>query len=440
MPKQKTQYICQNCEFKSPHWMGQCSSCGEWNTMVETIIPQAGRGARSVGAHHDAPVTKPVKLSQIKSKEIQRISSNIKEFDRVLGGGFVQGQVILLAGTPGVGKSTLLTQIGKALPKANVLYVCGEESVGQVKVRAERMGYKSDNLHLLSETNVDAIVDFLSSSNETSLLIVDSIQTLFSQDLTGMAGSVGQVRGSSSKLIDIAKAKNIPTILVGHVTKEGTVAGPKVLEHMVDTVLYLEGDSNHMFRILKTTKNRFGPVSEVGIFEMTEGGMQEVDNPSKLFLNEDDVKSSGTCLTVVMEGYRPMILEIQALTVRTSFGYPKRTASGYSINRLHVLIATIEKRCGIKLSDYDVYLNVSGGYKITEQSCDLAVCLAIISSVKDKALKEKTIAFGECDLSGGVRKVPFFTNRTKESKNLGFTNIISAPSIKTINQAMKKAF
>lgn len=441
MPKTSTTFICQSCEYKSPHWMGQCPSCEQWNTFVETVeMSTGGNGhARSLqrGGPQPGPSRQGIKLSQIQTKDTKRISSNIPEFDRVLGGGFVPGQVVLIAGTPGIGKSTLLTQIAKSLPKLNIFYVCGEESVSQVKVRAERMGFKSDNLTLLGETNVDAV---LASVGDAHLLIVDSIQSLYSSDLTGMAGSVGQVRGSTAKIIDLAKSMNVPTILVGHVTKEGTVAGPKVLEHMVDTVLYLEGDSNHMFRILKTTKNRFGPVSEVGIFEMLDSGMREVANPSELFLSDQNQNTSGSCLTVVMEGYRPMILEIQALTVKTSFGYPKRTSSGFSINRLQVLIATLEKRCGLRLSDFDVYLNVSGGYKITEQACDLAVCLALASSVKDTPLKLKTVAFGECDLSGGVRKVAYMTNRAKEAKNLGFENIISPESTKNINAAIKKAF
>jgi DNA repair protein RadA/Sms len=275
--------------------------------------------------------------------------------------------------------------------------------------------------------------------NKLGLVIVDSIQTLSSSDMNGMAGSVGQVRGCTSKLTEVAKSLHIPLILVGHVTKEGTVAGPMVLEHMVDTVLYLEGDSNHLFRILKTTKNRFGPVSEVGIFEMTETGMQEIDNPSMLFLGTGD-SPSGSCVTVVMEGYRPILFEIQALTIKTTFGYPKRTASGYSINRLHVLIATIEKRCGLNLSDYDVYLSVSGGYKVSEYSCDLAVCLAIASSLKDKALKPHSVAFGECDLSGRVRRVPYQEMRAKEAKKLGYKIVLDPGNTNTLAQAISKAF
>lgn len=390
-----------------------------------------------------ALISEPISLSKVKSKETKRISSNLKEFDRVLGGGLVPGQVILMAGTPGIGKSTILTELSKKMGQTNVLYVCGEESVSQIKIRADRMDYQAKNLYLLPETNVDAIVASIEKYHQKEnlgLVVIDSIQTLFSEDLSGMAGSVGQVRGSTAKIIDLVKQFSIPTVLVGHVTKEGTVAGPKVLEHMVDTVLYLEGDSNHMFRILKTTKNRFGPVSEVGIFEMQEKGMVEVSNPSKLFLGSGSSKPSGICVTVVMEGYRPIMFEIQALTVRTSFGYPKRTSSGYSINRLHVLLATLEKRVGLDLSNYDVYLSVSGGYKVTDYSCDLAVCLAITSSIKDKPLKTKSAAFGECDLSGGIRKVSYQDARKKEAKKLGYENLITPDNASGLKEAIKKAF
>jgi len=347
----------------------------------------------------------------------------------------------LIAGTPGIGKSTILTQIAKNMKEVDVIYVCGEESPAQIKIRTDRMGYKAENLSLISDTNVESIVNSIEAhgGSKLGLIIVDSIQTLQSDDLSGMAGSVGQVRGCTSKVVEMAKHMQVPAILVGHVTKEGAVAGPKVLEHMVDTVLYLEGDSNHLYRVLKTTKNRFGPVSEVGIFEMAGTGMREVKNPSKLFLGSEKEKPAGTCVTVVMEGYRPLLFEIQALTVKTSFGYPKRTSSGYSTNRLHVLLATLEKRCGLKLSDYDVYVSVSGGYKVSEYSCDLAVCLAIASSIKDKPVKSNTVAFGECDLSGGVRIVPYQDIRTREVKKLGYTKVVSPDTVRTISKAIKKA-
>lgn len=440
MAKAKTVYICQSCSYETVRWAGQCPNCENWNTFVETIVEE--RGSRASGKKRTKSI-KPIHLSKVTKSDVKRTSSGINEFDRVLGGGFVPGQVTLIAGTPGIGKSTLLTEIAKKMGKINVLYVCGEESVAQVKIRTNRMKYPADNLYLIPETNVDDVIGSIEayqSGEDLGLVIVDSIQSLYSTDLTGMAGSVGQVRGSTSKIIDLVKSLGVPTILVGHVTKEGTVAGPKVLEHMVDTVMYLEGDSSHLFRVLKTTKNRFGPVSEVGIFEMQEEGMVEVKNPSKLFLGSGVVNPSGTCVTVVMEGFRPLMFEIQALTVRTSFGYPKRTSSGYGINRLHVLLATLEKRCGLDLSNYDVYLSVSGGYKVSDYSCDLAVCLAIASSIRDKPLKPKTAAFGECDLAGGVRKVPYQEARKKEANKLGYENVITPDQVNSINKALKKAF
>jgi len=440
MAKTRSVFICQSCAYEVPQWMGQCVGCGAWNTFVETVVERKASAGVKVKARGRA--VKPLKLVDIKKKETKRSSSNISEFDRVLGGGFVPGQVILIAGNPGIGKSTILTQIAKNMPSTNVVYVCGEESPAQIKIRTDRMGYKANNLYLIPDTNVESIVNSIESfsfDGNLGLVIVDSIQSLHSEDLSGMAGSVGQVRGSTSKVVEIAKRLGVPVILVGHVTKEGTVAGPMVLEHMVDTVLYLEGDANHLFRVLKTTKNRFGPVSEVGIFEMVGTGMREVKNPSKLFLGNEAEKPSGTCVSVVMEGFRPLLFEIQALTVKTSFGYPKRTASGYTINRLHVLLATLEKRCGLKVSDYDVYVSISGGYKVSEHSCDLAVCLAIASSMKDKAVKPNIAAFGECDLSGGVRKVPYQDLRTKEVKKMGYSKVISPDTVPTIKQAIKKA-
>ena len=437
MPKFKSVYICQACSYVNPQWVGQCPNCGEWNTLVETV--QESKSGFGGTSKKSATVVKPQKLSDVSTKEIKRVETDIKEFDRVLGGGFVPGQVVLIAGTPGVGKSTLLTQVANSMHKTKIIYVCGEESVGQVKVRAERMGYKAENLYMISETNIENVVagiEDLQRSEKIGLLIVDSIQTQYSEDLTGLPGSVGQVRGSAGKVISLAKQLGIPTIIVGHVTKEGTIAGPMVLEHMVDTVLYLEGDSQHMFRILKTTKNRFGPVSEVGNFEMKDNGLVEVLNPSELFLESGDEQASGSCTTVVMEGYRPIMFEIQALTVKTAFGYPRRTTSGFNLNRLQVLIAILEKRCGLNLSNHDVYVSVSGGYKVSEYSADLAVCLAIASSLKDTPVKKGTAAFGECSLSGRIRPVLQQERRGKEAKKLGYKNVVSSENVSTLRQAI----
>ena len=436
MAKQRTAFICQSCEFQSPQWLGQCPNCGEWNTFVETeVTPTAGAGGGTFGTPGIA--AKPIPIKSITSKQIARIKTGSVEFDRVLGGGFVPGQVVLLAGEPGIGKSTLITHIARLFHPGKVLYVCGEESAQQVKVRVERMGYKGDNLLVLPETDVDEIALAIEQEEGLTLAMVDSIQTLISQEYIGVPGSVGQVRGGTQKLTNSAKRTGVPVILVGHVTKEGTVAGPKVLEHIVDTVLYLEGDSQHMFRILRTTKNRFGPVSEVGIFEMSESGMVEVENPSEIFLSERS-NSAGSCISVVMEGFRPILFEVQALTTPTAFGYPVRAASGFSMNRLKVLIAILEKHAKLDLRINDVYLNIAGGFKISEFSADLAVCLAIASSIKRKPIGKKFAAFGEVGLGGEIRKVAFMDKRIKEAHKLGYTSVVSPVDTRSLAEAIAK--
>ncbi len=446
MAKLKSLYVCQNCAFESPKWMGQCPDCGEWNTFEETLVQNtAGKSAKSASG---GSVARTQRLSDVKPKKVQRVSSGINEFNRVLGGGFVNGQVILLSGEPGIGKSTILTQISKSMTnenneKSTVIYVAGEESPEQIKLRADRMNYEPQNLLTISETNADLIartVEHTAGEEEVGLIIVDSIQTLVSDELTGIAGSVGQVKLGAQILAQTAKKLGIPMILIGHVTKEGSIAGPKVLEHLVDTVLYLEGDAQHMFRILKTTKNRFGPVSEVGIFEMTEEGLNEVTNPSELFLKDSNSNVPGSCTTVVMEGYRPLLFEIQALTTKTAFGYPVRTTSGFNVNRLKVLIAVLEKRAGLNLSNHDVYVNVAGGFKIDEYAADMAVCLAIASSLKDKPLPKGTVAFGETGLLGEIRRVPSEEKRVKEANKLGYNNVINPSNTKTIRDAINKSF
>lgn len=436
--KRSSAYVCQSCEHSSPQWLGQCPSCGEWNSFVETVVKNTGssKGFR-VGGRASGVILDIKPLSQVVSASPKRIQTGLSEFDRVLGGGFVSGQVILLAGEPGIGKSTLLTVLAKTLSGIKIVYVCGEESMEQIKVRADRMGYKADNLYMVNDTDIDNVCASLSGFSDIGLVIVDSVQTMTSSELMGMAGSVGQVKGCSQKLANLAKSLGVPTIIVGHVTKDGTVAGPKVLEHIVDTVLYLEGDSQHMFRILKTTKNRFGPVSEVGIFEMHDNGMIEVTNPSTLFLNETQNDTSGSCVGVIMEGYRPLLFEVQALTTKTYFGYPKRTTSGFGTNRLAVLIAILEKRCGFNFSTHDVYLNITGGLKVTEHACDLAVCLALVSSLKDVPLGTKVVAFGEVGLGGELRKVSFGDKRNLEAKRLGYTKTISPDNACNLTEAIK---
>lgn len=441
MVKFKSVYICQKCAYQASHWTGQCPNCGEWNSFVEDLITEkpkkaSGSGAAGSGGGLGAI---PVKLSEVITTPPKRLSSNIAEFDRVLGGGFVPGQVVLLTGEPGIGKSTILTEIARSLSDQPVLYVAGEESLEQIKVRALRMGYKAENLLMLSETNVESIISVLEQNKEVKLAIVDSVQTLYTDEVGGLAGSITQIRGGTQLLTSAAKRTGVPVVLVGHVTKEGVIAGPKVLEHIVDTVLYLEGDSQHMYRMLRTTKNRFGPVSEVGIFEMEEQGMKEVSNPSELFLEQRLLGASGSCVTVVMEGYRPILFEVQALTVRTSFGYPRRTTSGYNVNRLQVLIAILEKRAGLNLGGHDVYLNIAGGFKVSEYAADLAVCVAIASALKDVPVKEKTAVFGEVGLNGEVRRVTHQEKRVKEVKKLGYTNIIGSGNNKDLAEVLKKA-
>ncbi|MBD3365777.1 DNA repair protein RadA [candidate division WWE3 bacterium] len=438
MAKPKKNYVCSECGYKTVRWVGQCPSCGQWNTLKESIeLDQKGSINLNKGS---AAASKTTKLSQVKAQELKRISSNIGEFDRVLGGGFVRGQVVLIGGEPGIGKSTLLTQVAKNMSNLQLLYLCGEESPSQIKVRSNRMNYSGENLHLLSETNVDSLIATLESREDVDLAIIDSIQTLYSSDFTGIPGSISQLRGCTQRLTNVAKKKGLPIVLVGHITKGGEIAGPKILEHIIDTVLYLEGDSQHMYRILRTTKNRFGPVSEVGIFEMAEEGMLEVKNPSEIFLEQSGQQTSGSCVTTVMEGFRPLLLEVQVLTSRTAFGYPRRTTSGFSSNRLQVLMAILEKRYRLDFSEHDVYLSVVGGMHIRENAADLAVCLALVSSMKDKPLQKGTVAFGECGLSGEIRKVAHMEARAQEAENLGFTNIITPHKVKSITEAIKRGF
>jgi DNA repair protein RadA/Sms len=383
---------------------------------------------------------KLVRLADVKYEESKRFSSGFSEFDRVLGGGFVAGQVILMAGEPGIGKSTILTQICRNLSNDKILYVCGEENPEQIKLRAERLGVNTHNLYMITETDVDIIIAGVEQNPDTKLLIIDSMQTVTSSEFMGIAGSVGQVRGCIQKVAEVVKRLNISTIVIGHVTKEGTVAGPKVLEHLVDTVLYLEGDHNHLFRVLKTIKNRFGPVSEIGLFEMAEEGLREVLNPSEIFLSERSKVSVGSCVSVVMEGFRPLMFEIQVLTTKTMFGYPMRKASGFNVNRLQLLIAVLEKKCKLDLSQQDVFVNVAGGFKVSEYGVDLAVCLAIVSSINGKAISSDLCAFGEVGLLGEVRKVSQMEKRISEAKKLGFKKIISPNEYKNISDVVTELF
>ena len=443
MVKTRSSFVCQQCGYETPQWYGKCPSCGAWSSMIETVkeAPQVQSSKSKI------QTTKPQKLSEIKHIEKNRLKSGFGEFDRVMGGGIVPGSVPLLAGDPGIGKSTLLLHV---LAKIGGLYVSGEESAEQVKLRAKRLGISGANIMILSETNAEAIVETIRQEDNKierrtnltvlrsqRLVIVDSIQTLSSSDLEGMAGSVGQIRHSTEVLIAAAKSQGIPILIIGHVTKEGAIAGPKVLEHMVDTVLYIEGERFANARILRTLKNRYGPIEEVGIFEMADVGLKEVANPSALFLQDRVKNVPGSIVTIIMEGTRPMLIEIQALVVPSQLVMPRRVASGIDYNRLQLLVAILQKRLSVPLGTFDVFVNVSGGLKISEPSADLAVALAILSSFKNKALDSKAAVFGEVGLLGEVRRVGSEDRRIREAKRLGFTTVTSPTSVRSIRDANK---
>src|SRR3989344_216897 len=451
MARQVSRFVCQNCGGEFPKWSGQCASCGQWNSLVETLVvpkKKTGFGGRRAFGRE------PVRLSQIKGKGVMRLGSGIGELDRVLGGGIVPGSVVLLAGEPGIGKSTLLTQLAlritsevKKSSTSEVLYVCGEESPEQIKLRIDRLNTTPGQskaspgvtqLSFLPETDVDEVIVTIEGQKPApGLVIVDSVQSLSTTDLTGMAGSVGQVRECSYRLLNMAKKTNIPVFLVGHVTKEGAIAGPKVLEHLVDSVLYLEGDKKHVFRILRAQKNRFGSVDEVGVFLMEEAGLKEVENPSDVFLGEGQAGVPGSCLVATMEGTRPVLVEVQGLVNPTQLAVPRRVATGVDQRRLTLLTAVLSKRCGLPLGNMDVYVNVAGGLNLREPAVDLGVCLAIASSFKNKVLPKKAAVFGEVGLLGEIRQVSFAAKRAHEAKKLGYSLIIEPGKVKTIRDALK---
>lgn len=434
----RSKYICQQCGYESTGWLGKCPECSSWNSLVETVVSTGKENVKSREGKRTTRASlvsvKSVSLSDIKESELKRISTDITELDRVLGGGLVPGQVVLIAGEPGIGKSTLLTQISAKLGK--VLYVCGEESVSQVAVRAARLGIKSKNINLLEETDVDNAVDTIYSIEGLTGIIVDSIQTMTTSDLSGMAGSVGQVRECAFRLLKTAKEKNIPLFLVGHVTKEGTVAGPAVLSHIVDTVLWFEGDKTLTTRILRAVKNRFGPTDEVGIFQMEDKGLVPMTDIESAFLEEKDSKVSGSIVTSIMQGTRPILVEIQALVVPTKLAIPRRIAQGIDSRRLELLLAVLTRRCGLPLYNFDVFVNVAGGLKVTEPASDLAICIAIASSFYDKPVNSKTVAVGEVGLLGEVREVIGQSKRLSEARRLGFTYTINSKETPFVNQAL----
>lgn len=419
--KTSTVFFCQSCGYESPKWMGQCPGCREWNTFVEETVEKKS----AAKAQERRAAGGPVCLSSIETKDEERVTTRMQELDRVLGGGIVPGSLVLVGGDPGIGKSTLLLQVCQKLADDGheVLYISGEESLKQIKLRAERIGQFSDKLRLFCETNLELIGDTI-RSNKPEVVIIDSIQTMYNEDVSSAPGSVSQVRESTSVLMQLAKGLGISIFIVGHVTKEGTVAGPRVLEHMVDTVLYFEGDRHASYRILRAVKNRFGSTNEIGVFEMRETGLTEVENPSQFMLNGRPEEASGSIVACSMEGTRPILLEIQALVARSQLAMPRRTAAGMDYNRVSLLLAVLEKRLNLHLSGSDVYVNIAGGIRINEPAIDLGVVLAIVSSSRDRAIDEKVLAFGEVGLSGEVRAVSQAAQRVQEAKKLGFTTVI----------------
>ena len=424
--KMATVFFCQNCGYESAKWMGQCPACKQWNTLVEEKVSVTGSGmggsARLV-APKDRP--KPVSISSIDMKESDRVPTGLAELDRVLGGGVMAGSLTLVGGDPGIGKSTLLLQVCRNMANAGhkVLYISGEESLKQIKLRANRIGEFQDTMLLLCETNLELIEDAIKQA-QPEIVIIDSIQTMYQESVSSAPGSVSQVREATSVFLQLAKGMGISIFIVGHVTKEGVVAGPRVLEHMVDTVLYLEGERYNTYRILRAVKNRFGSTNEIGMFEMRQEGMCEVTNPSDILITEREDNPSGSCIIASIEGTRPILVEMQALTSQSVFGIPKRTANGFDYNRLAVLIAVLEKRAGLALGGQDIYLNIAGGMKLNEPAVDLGIIATVASAYKNIPIPQSTVVMGEVGLTGEVRRINLIEKRLKEAEKLGFKTCI----------------
>lgn len=421
--KKSTVFFCQNCGFESAKWMGQCPGCREWNTFVEEQVSTAA--LKKNGTQGSTARQKPAVLSEITMEKEDRISTGMQELDRVLGGGVVAGSLTLVGGDPGIGKSTLLLQVCRNFSDAGakVLYISGEESLKQIKMRAERIGSINDNLLLLCETNLSLIEDTI-RSRKPQIVIIDSIQTMYSEDVSAAPGSVSQVRESTALFLQLAKGLGVSIFIVGHVTKEGTVAGPRVLEHMVDTVLYFEGDRYASYRILRSVKNRFGSTNEIGVFEMREEGLTEVRNPSEYMLSGRPKDACGCVVACTVEGTRPLMVEMQALVCHSNFGIPRRQATGVDFNRVNLLMAVLEKRLGLQMSGCDAYVNLAGGIRIQEPAVDLGMVMAIVSSFKNRPVDESTVVFGEVGLSGEVRAVSLAEQRLQEAVKLGFTTCV----------------
>lgn len=414
------QYVCQNCGNSSAKWVGKCTACGEWNTYIEELITSKKTGS-PVGGER----IQPVLIDEVTNSAEDRLLTNINEMDRVLGGGLMPGSAVLIGGDPGIGKSTLALQIFGHF-SANgikVLYISGEESVNQLKTRAQRLDINGDNLYVETETNIEAILN-ATDKVDPSAVVVDSIQTIYSNDLPSAPGTVGQIRECASRLIQYAKKRGISFFLIGHVTKEGSIAGPKVLEHLVDTVLYFEGGKSHSYRILRAVKNRFGSTNEIGVFEMLNDGLKEVSNPSEIFLSERPLNSSGSVVTPSIEGTRPILVEVQALVTPCNFGVPRRTTIGLDSNRVSLLVAVLEKRADLNIGSQDIFMNVAGGVRIEEPAVDLGICMSLVSSYLNKPVPADTIVFGEVGLAGEIRGVTQTRLRLKEAQKLGFKKYI----------------
>ena len=448
MAKVKTVFVCSDCGYESAKWLGKCPGCNSWNSFYEEKLMKSSEGKME----RPKSVT-PTKLNSVVGKDAIRTSTGFAELDRVLGGGLVDGSLVLLGGEPGIGKSTLILQIcNKVKTDGQVLYVSGEESAEQIKLRADRLNVIKDNVLFLGETNIDIIENAILDT-KPKLVIIDSIQTMYSEEITSTAGSVSQVREITARIMKMCKANGITTIIIGHVTKDGNIAGPRVLEHMVDTVLYLEGERYFSYRILRGVKNRFGSTNEIGMFEMQNEGLVEIDNPSSVLISEREDNPAGSIVVASMEGTRPLLIELQALTTPSVFGMPRRNANGIDYNRLTLLIAVLEKKAGLLLGNQDVYLNVVGGIRVNEPALDLAIVLAAASSFKNISIPKDFVAFGEVGLTGEVRSINMIEKRLKEAEKLGFKTCIIPENnkkllkdsykldiigVKNINEAMKK--
>ncbi|MFK8044979.1 MAG: DNA repair protein RadA [Crocinitomicaceae bacterium] len=427
MAKVKTSFFCQNCGSQSPQWVGKCSSCNEWNTYVEEVVEKSNSGKIPFSSSKDKRVVKPQRLTEITATEENRVQINDQELNRVLGGGLVLGSLVLFGGEPGIGKSTLLLQLAVSQPNMKVLYISGEESEQQISMRANRLGKLNENCFILTETSTQNI--FLQIQElQPDLLIIDSIQTLQSPTIESSPGSISQIRECTAELLKFAKETATPVFLIGHITKEGALAGPKVLEHMVDTVLHFEGDRNHFYRLLRSVKNRFGSTNELGIYEMSGKGLREVDNPSEILLSGNNENLSGISIASTLEGVRPILIEVQALVSTAAYGTPQRSSTGFDLRRLNMLLAVLEKRCGFKLGAKDVFLNIAGGLRVDDPAIDLAVVCAVMSSNADIAIPNTICLAAEVGLSGEIRPVNRLDQRISEAEKLGFEKIIIAKS------------